>query len=487
MRRLAIGLLVTLAGLMLLGTPSSAQSDADTDETIEQISAEIGRVDVLQVSGLIDPILVDSIRSAIDRAEDEGSQALILQVNSRGTVVDDDALEDLLDDVQNAAVPIAIWVGPNGARFYGPAAQMLTVADITGMAPGARVGYVGQPLSTSSGQIGFEGAAQDALRNGSLGLNEARALAVFTEIQDVGVPTITSMVEVLDGREIDGLTLETTEEAITDSGQVRRDTTSTVRFAKLSLVDQLFHTVASPPVAYLLLLTGLALILFEFFTAGIGLAAVVGAVCLILACTGLAVLPTRGWAVALILLSMLAFAIDVQVGIPRFWTGVGIAGTVVASLFLFESLPGTSLRPSWIALLTGVGGITLTFIVGMPNMVRTRFATPTIGREWMIGEEGVVISDVNPEGVVEVRSGRWRALTNRATPVMAGDTIRVAAIDGITLEVEPLEGAARDYRERRGSAAEPTDQPAGETTDPSTDEATLDDSDADDSTSDDTV
>ncbi|MCH9836242.1 hypothetical protein K0U83_11300 [bacterium] len=456
MRRLAIGLFVTFAGLMLLGTPSSAQSDVETDATNE----EIGRVDVLQVSGLIDPILADSIHSAVDRAEGEGSQALILQVNSRGTVVDDDALEELLDKVQNAAVPIAIWVGPNGARFYGPAAQMLTVADISGMAPGARVGYVGQPLSTSSGQVGFEGAAQNALRNGSLGLNEARALAVFTEIQDVGVPTITSMVEVLDGRKIDGLTLETTEEVITDSGQVRRDTTSTVRFAKLSLVDQLFHTVASPPVAYLLLLTGLALIVFEFFTAGIGVAAVVGAVCVILACTGLAVLPTRGWAVALILLTMLAFAVDVQVGIPRFWTGVGIAGIIIASLFLFESLPGTSLRPSWIALLTGIGGITLTFIVGMPNMVRTRFATPTIGREWMIGEEGVVISDVDPEGVVEVGSGRWRALTNRATPVMAGDAIRVAAIDGITLEVEPLEGAARDYRERRGTTAEAADEAA---------------------------
>jgi membrane-bound serine protease (ClpP class) len=478
-RRLAIGLLVTLAGLMLLGTPSSAQSDADTDETIEQISAEIGRVDVLQVSGLIDPILVDSIRSAIDRAQDEGSQALILQVNSRGTVVDDDEIEDLLDDVQNAAVPVAIWVGPNGARFYGPAAQMLTVADITGMAPGARVGYVGTPLSTSSGQVGFDGAAQDALRSGSLGLSEARALAVFTEIQDVGVPTITSMIEVLDGREVDGRTLETTEEAITDSGQVRRDTTSTVRFAKLSLVDQLFHTVASPPVAYLLLLTGLALMVFEFFTAGIGLAAVVGAVCLILACTGLAVLPTRGWAVALILLSMLAFAIDVQVGIPRFWTGAGIAGTIVASLFLFESLPGTSLRPSWIALLTGIGGITLTFIVGMPNMVRTRFATPTIGREWMIGEEGVVISDVNPEGVVEVGEARWRALTNRATPVMAGDPVRVAAIDGITLEVEPLEGAARDYRERRGSSTTPADESS---VDASSDDSTLNDSATDDTT-----
>ncbi|MGA9278500.1 NfeD family protein [Ilumatobacter sp.] len=446
MRRLAIGLLVTLAGLMLLSTPTSAQPDIDSEpDTAADIVADVPRVDVLQVSGLIDPILVDSIQAAISRAEDEGSQALILQINSDGTVIGDDELAGLIDDVANAEVPVAIWVGPNGARLYGPAAQLLTVADITGMAPGARIGYVGEPI----GDAGFEGAAQDVLSDGSVGLSEARALAVFTEIQDVGVPTITSMVEVLDGREIDGLTLETTEEAVTDSGQLRRDTTAIVRFAKLPLVEQLFHTVASPPVAYLLLLTGLALIIFEFFTAGVGIAAGVGAVCVILASSGLGVLPTRPWAVALILVSMLAFAIDVQVGIPRFWTGVGIAGTIVASLFLFESLPGTSLRPSWLALLTGVGGIILTFIVGMPNMVRTRFATPTIGREWMIGEEGVAISDVDPEGVVEVGEGRWRALTNRATPVREGEGIRVAAIDGVTLEIEPLEGAARDYRERR--------------------------------------
>ena len=203
-----------------------------------------------------------------------------------------------------------------------------------------------------------------------------------------------------------------------------------------------------------MLLTGLALILFEFFTAGVGVAAVVGAVCLFLSTTGLSVLPTRTWAVVVILLSMVAFAVDVQVGIPRFWTGVGISGTIVASLFLFENLPGTTLRPGWLPLLTGIGGITLTFIVGMPNMVRTRFATPTIGREWMIGEEGFVISDVDPEGVVEVGEGRWRALTNRATPVMAGDRIRVAAIDGVTLEVEPLEGAARDYKEMRGGSTD---------------------------------
>lgn len=446
MRRLAIGLLLTLAALVTISGPAAAQDDGgDTADN------DIATVDVLQVSGLIDPILVSTITDAIDSAVEDGSQALVLQVNSRGTVVENDVLDDLIADIATAEVPIAIWVGPNGSRFYGPAVHMLTVADITGMAPGARVGYAG---TARTDETTFDGPAQEALRNGSLGLNEARTLGVFTEIQDVGVPTITSMIEVLDGQEVDGATLETTKEVITDSGQVRRDTTSTVRFSKLSLIDQLFHTVASAPVAYLLLLTGLALIVFEFYTAGIGLAAFFGALCLVLATSGLSVLPTRPWAVALILLSMLAFAVDVQVGIPRFWTGIGICGVIVASLFLFENLPGTSMRPSWISLLTGVGGITLTFIVGMPNMVRTRFATPTIGREWMIGEEGVVIADVDPEGVVEVGAGRWRALTNRATPVMVGDRIRVAAIDGVTLEVEPLEGAARDYREMRGSKDE---------------------------------
>lgn len=444
MRRLAITVLASLAALSLFGSPAGAQADQN-EPTLS--------VDVLQVSGLFDDILVDSITDAIDRADIDGAQALILQVNSRGTVVSDDTVEQLLADVAESPVPVAIWVGPNGARFYGAAAQLLTVADASGMAPGARVGYSGAPLTPTGAagpiDVGFDGAAQDVLRNGSIGLSESRALEVFTEINDEGVPTITSMVQVLDGRELDGVVVETTEFVVLDNGQGRNDTTATVRFAKLDLVQQLFHTAASPPVAYLLLLTGLALLIFEFYTAGVGLAGVIGAVCLVLATTGLAVLPTRTWALVVLIGAMVAFAVDVQVGIPRFWTGVGLVGTIISSVFLFESLPGNSLRPSWIALFTGIGGIALTFIVGMPNMVRTRFATPTIGREWMIGEEGTVITDVDPDGVVEVGEGRWRARTNRATPVMVGDVVRVAAIDGVTLEVEPLEGAAKDYREMR--------------------------------------
>lgn len=456
MRRLAIGLLTLMAGLTLLAPAAGAQSDGDAEAT-----TDVGRIDVLQVSGFIDPILVDAISSAIADAGETGAQALILQVNSDGTIVDDDVVGDLLVEVANAPVPIGIWIGPSGARFYGTAAQLLAVADVTGMSPGSRVGYLGVPLDPPGLPEGVSvdfGIAEDTLRNGSVGLSDARTLSVFKQrIDDEGIPTITNMVRAMDGYEENGVVLSTTELVVLDDGSTRFDTVSIVRFSKLSLVDQLFHTVASPPVAYLLLLTGLALLVFEFFTAGVGIAGAVGAVCTLLAFTGLAVLPTRPWAVVLVVLAMFAFAIDVQVGIPRFWTGVGIVLTIVASWSLFEPVPGSSMRPGWLALIAGIGGIALTFIVGMPSMVRTRFATPTIGREWMIGQEGTAVEAVDPEGIVEVGDGRWRARTNRATPIAAGELLRVAAIDGVTLDVEPLEGAARDYREMRKKSDGSTD------------------------------
>jgi membrane-bound serine protease (ClpP class) len=85
-------------------------------------------------------------------------------------------------------------------------------------------------------------------------------------------------------------------------------------------------------------------------------------------------------------------------------------------------------------------------VSGMPAMVRARFSTPTIGRESMVGDMGVAIDQVAPEGRVEVRGAPWRARTNRATPIAAGEVIRVVGIDGLLLEVEPEAGGARDYR-----------------------------------------
>jgi membrane-bound serine protease (ClpP class) len=449
-RRLAV-LFLALAAVLGAAVPATHASSGEGDTSGDDAAADLAPVDVLQVSGLVDEIVVDQIDQAIERASTNGAQALILQMNTRGSVVGRGEMSRLYQRIGDADVPVAIWVGPSGARLYGLPAQLIAAADATGMSPGARVGNGGTPLFAAAAGTELAGLFE-LLRTDTYGFDEARELGI-TKVtsSDEGVPSIRNMVYGLNGLEADGVTLHTAVERVNDEGGIANDIT-TVRFHKLGLTAQLFHTAASPPVTYLFLLIGLCLLLFEFFTAGIGVAGVVGVFLVAFGTYGLGVLPVRGWAVALLLFAMLAFAIDVQVGIPRFWTGVGMVSLIVSSWFLFGSADGHSLRLSWLTLVVGIVGAAITFITGMPSMVRTRFATPTIGREWMIGQLGSALVDVDPDGVVQVGASRWRARTNRALDIKAGDPIRVVAIDGITLEVEPEAGGARDYRERRGKS-----------------------------------
>ena len=458
MRRLAITILLApvlgLAGLSLLSPTVQASTPPTSPETTPPSDAvtdasQLPPVDVLQVSGIFDKIVVRSIVEAIDHSETSGSSALILQLTSRGAVVSRADMTALLQRVADSKVPIGIWVGPSrSSRAYGLPAQLLAVADVTAMVGGSRVGFMSEPLEVDGHPISF-GDATAELVDGSMTFNEARAAGVLKlDTTDQGVPTVRNMILAMDGKTIDGHEVNTVIKELNDKGEQQNVSTVPV-FSGLGLFDEVLHTVASPPMAFLLFVIGLALLIFEFFTAGVGIAGVVGAACAVLGCYGLAALPTRTAAIALLVLSMLAFAIDVQVGIPRLWTGIGIVLFIIGAWYLYEPVPGNDLRLGWITLIVAVGGVMLTFIVGMPSMVRTRFATPTIGREWMIGSDGTATTSIDPEGVAMVSGARWRARTNRATPIAAGANLKVVAIDGVTLEVEPEEGAARDYRERR--------------------------------------
>jgi membrane-bound serine protease (ClpP class) len=291
----------------------------------------------------------------------------------------------------------------------------------------------------------------------SLSDEQAREAGLLTEFPPVVTETDDRIIEVLGAPTVGDLIVnldEVVTEEIEVGDQIRRQPVTQVFFTRLSLLDQLAHTVASPEVAYLLLAVGLGLLLFEFFTAGIGVAGGVGAVSLVLASYGLWVLPTHPWALALIMAAFVGFGIDVQTGVPRAWTVIAMVLFTVGTFGLYDGL-----SMSWITVAAGLIGVLLAFTAGMPSMVRTRFSTPTIGREWMVGESGEAVADVAPSGVVRVRDALWRAETNRATPIEAGDRVRVVSIEGLLLEVEPEEGGARDYRDRspRPSTSSPSD------------------------------
>lgn len=411
-------------------------------------------VDVVEVNGLIDDIVVHSIERAIARAEGGDSQALVLQVDSDGAVASRARLEAMFDRIAASRVPIGVWVGPTTARAQGAAAQLLAAADVSAMAPGTRIGRTGRLFAPGGVELSF-GDATDELRTGLLDETRARDLgALRLAIPDEGVPVVRNMLLAMDGLSARGVVLDTVRDTPVaddgdgEAGEVAREAT-TARFFKLGAWERLLHTVASPAVTFLLATIGLALLIFELFTAGVGIAGTVGAVCVVLAGHGVAALPIRPLGAVALVAAMVAYAIDVQVGIPRLFTVLGSALYVVAALCFYGPSDAGPIRLPLATLVAAVVGTVLAFTVGMPSMVRTRFATPTIGREWMVGLEGVAVGPIGPDGVARVRDATWRARTNRATPIADGDGLRVVAIDGVTLEVEPLVGGARDYRERR--------------------------------------
>ncbi|MGN6695391.1 MAG: NfeD family protein [Aquihabitans sp.] len=438
-----ITLAVVMGGFSALAGPAAARPGTVAQES----GGDAGRVSIIKVEGLIDPVMASFIDRSISEGEAAGVVAVVLQMDSSGSVVDDDVLIDLAKHIHEASVPVAVWVGPSGSSALGGAAQLAGAAvrpcpddrggpdeacSSIGIAPGSRIGKTG-PLVVPEEYLSPQFlAAADRLENGTINSKEAFALKVTADAQ---APVIGEFLIDIPGFKV---------KEVKEGKRVVSQPLTTPVFSSLPVQEQLFHTVSSPAAAYLLLVIGLSLIIFEFFTAGVGVAGLVGAGCFVMSCYGLANLPFRPWALGLLVLAMFGFAVDVQTGVPRVWSVIGVISLMIGSVFLFD---GFDL--SWITLLVGILGVSLAMIAGMPAMVRTRFSTPTIGREWMIGEEGEAVTNVSPDGVVQVRGALWRARTNRATPIDLHAGIRVVEVDGLLLEVEPLEGGAVDYREKR--------------------------------------
>ena len=437
-RRVLLGLVVATAVWLLAPSgPVTAQAQACPEDAVTPAvsrAPEPGAdlVQVVEVVGLMDPVLSDFVIDRISRASQPGSGVsfIVLRIDSRRAVVDGAELAAIADAIVDSRVPVTAWVGPSGARATGEVAQLLALADRVGVAPGARLGDTGAQVLDCDRFGRLWGSNATLLADRTVNHSEA----VNAGVTPAAAPTLGEFLFTLED-----LGFETVEVTDGETGEIRLEPRTSVQFVSLPFVGGIMHTVASPPLAYLLLLIALSLLLLELYTAGVGIAGVTGAACGILALYGLAVLPTNGWAIALIVFAFFAFAIDVQTGVPRIWTAIGTASVVAGTLTLYD---GVSM--SWVPMLGGLVGLMLGILGGMPPLIRSRFSTPTIGREWMIGMRGETVEPLHPFGVVRIAESLWRARTFRASPIPPGGPVEVTGIDGLLLEVSPVSEADED-------------------------------------------
>lgn len=399
------------------------------------------RVEILPVSGFIDPPVADQIRDVLATAEADGSQLIVLQVDARGGVSVDVA--DLLADIEASDVPVAVLVGPLGeaADARGAAALLWLAADVRAASRDALVGPI-EPVTFDDRADRPTVADIEALVEAAGGDTDLAA-RLATEGLDPGALAEAGVLD-LESAGLEPLLLELDGVSIDAGGgeqtlRIRGDEIE-VRFHSLGLVRRLLHAATTAPFIYLLLTVGLGMLLFEVFQPGFGVAGLAGIVTVGIAAFGLTVLPVTWWAVALVVLGLLLYAVDTAVAGFGPITLAATVAFVVGSLNFYaaEALA----LPVWLVVSTALVAAVF-FVFVMTSVLRAQAGPDGVSVEDLVGRPGIVRSVLNPEGHVYIDGALWRARwTGETRRAKVGTPVRVHGVEGAVVLVEPFAAGA---------------------------------------------
>jgi membrane-bound serine protease (ClpP class) len=428
MHRLLPALLVLLIGAL----PSVA------DEPV---------VRLVEFDGPITAATKNRFIQAFEDAERERNDFVLVVLDTPGGSVA--ALEDVVKAMLGSSVPIVVWVGPYGSQAASAGFFLVISADLATMAPGTRTGAA-SAIYGVPGQASEEGDVLLKKANEDL----AALLRSIAERRDRNVEACERAVmaaeawseaEALEEGLID-LVAENREELLAEleGTEVKRFDGSTVvlrtegvRFvtSEFSFRQEIWEFLATPAVAFFLLLVGAAGIWVELSHPGLIFPAVVGAICLILFAFSAQVLPVSTIGVLLILLGMVLFILEIKVVSYGMLTVGGATCLVLGSLMLFKG-PIPEMRVPVLLVLPSALGLTLlcAFIVWL--VVRAHKVKVATGVEGIVGEIGTVRDALDPEGKIFVHGELWDA-TSSAGAIPAGTRVRVLKAEELLLIVEP--------------------------------------------------
>jgi len=409
--------------------------------------ADIARIDL---DGAIDPITAGFVIRSIDLAESQQAQFLLLRLQTPGGF--GSSMEEIIARMINAKMPVIVYVAPSGAKAASAGFFVLLSADVAVMAPGTNTGAA-HPLMAVAG-FPVEGGEAGKTLSEKITSNSKAFLRSITakrnrnsEEAEKGVTESKSFTdrEALDAHLIDFIAQDETElfqklegyrvhlfsgQEITlhPAGQAIIDYPMSAREKFLAVISQ-------PNLALLLGVGGLILLYIEFSHPGFVAPGVVGGICLLLSILGLSFLPINYVGALLILLAIGLFIAEVKVqgfGILGFG---GVAAMVLGMVILVDT-PDPAVRiglSTALALALPFAAIFMLLLIALLKSLRQKVSTGDAG---MIGLIGQAETDIGATGRVKVRGEYWRA--HSEIPVLAGRSIKVTAVENLTLKVEEV-------------------------------------------------
>jgi membrane-bound serine protease (ClpP class) len=398
-----------------------------------------------EVDSVIHPASAEYMIETMDRADRDHAALLVFTLRTPGGLVD--STRQIITHMLAAKTPVAIWVGPSGTRAASAGFILTIAADIAAMAPGTNIGAA-HPVNGSGPAVDETMAkkmAEDVAAyvrslaggrhrnvqlaeqavNQSKAFTEQEALSASPPLIDVIASDIPDLLKKLDGRTVtrfDGssVTLHTASASIVP--------------IEMSLRQKVLSAIAHPNVAYLLLSLGTLGLTIELWSPGAVLPGVAGGLCLLLAFFALQVLPVNYAGLLLMLFGLTLFALEVKVTSFGLLTAGGVVSLIFGSMMLFDST-SPELQLSLSVVVPVVLGFTAiaAFLVRLGLAAQRRPAVT--GMEGMINETGEAIAPIGPgaAGRARIHGESWSAVSNE--PIAAGERVRVASIDGLTLTV----------------------------------------------------
>jgi len=406
-------------------------------------SAGASQVLLLKLDGVIHPITVEIVKDAVSQAQTSHTQALIIELNTPGGLLE--ATRESISEILKAPIPIITYVTPSGARAASAGFFFLEAGDVAAMSPGTNTGaaspvLLGQQMEAVMRQK-VENDAAALLRsltarrgrNSELAEKTVREAKAFTEKEaldghliELIAADLPELLRKLDGREISlwngqRTTLKTADASVTE--------------VKLNWREQLMAAIADPNVGFILMVLGALGVYVEFSSPGLIFPGVAGAILALLGLSALSVLPINWVGVALLVLSVVLFALEAKLTSHGVLGVGGTVAMVLGALLLVNGPPEIRIH---LATALGVAlpfALITMFLVSL--VVKARRNKVLTGASGMIDEIGEVKTALAPEGKVLVHGEYWNAVST--APVDAGTRVRVRAVKGLTLEVEPLQ------------------------------------------------
>ena len=423
-----LGVVVALfAGLTLSTQPALAQTDQPVVVTVA-------------LDGVVDPIVADHIVSAIDRANSEGAAAVLLTIDTPGGL--GSSMDQIDQAILNSPVAVIGYVSPIGARAASAGAFVLLSCPVAAMAPGTNVG-ASTPIGLSGGDLAtkVQNDAQASIRKlaQTYGRNEAVAESFVSDAVSITAE------EALDQGVID-LIAPTTEDLLAqlDGQTVTLGTgqTTTLHTANATLQEDplgafmgFLHSLLDPNLAFIFFWLGLGLIVLELIVPGHIFSGTLGTLLLIIALVSFGVLPVRIIGIALLVLSVIAFVVELHAPGLGIWGAIGLIALLLGGWFLYDRSAGVHVAPGVLVGVAIFAGLFFGLVVAKALQLRH---VPPVETRKIVGTEGVALSSgVGPEGgQVRVASEQWRAIAP-AGPIPGGARVRVTSLDGLVLTVEP--------------------------------------------------